>query len=406
MAKSSHVKSVYKSREKFPHTENKKYGDSAVDGKTVDSDTPHVSKHCRTKKKRVKILSQKEQIVEQIVIRQLSRNEKLAWNDFVARHDGCTIFYTLAWKQMLEKFRNYHPTYLYAVKNNRMAGVLPLFFIKHMFWGKKLISIPFGVYGGVCAESKAVATKLVAHAIDLAQSLDVDYLELRHREPVEGDLQTISHYSTFLLDLNQNIEHLWKNIRKSNRRAVKKARTEGLKVDLTYDDADAFYDFYARDQHRFGTPILDRSWIHHLMTMFPENHSISRVHLNGKTIAMFMVRRYKNTVSEVIGNDLPEYRALNPNLLLEWTLIEDACKKGYKWYDFGRSTQGSGPYFFKLGWGAHPVALHYQFYMNNGKKIIDTSHSNPKRQLFAQIWKWMPLPLVNQIGPMVRRHFP
>jgi lipid II:glycine glycyltransferase (peptidoglycan interpeptide bridge formation enzyme) len=39
-------------------------------------------------------------------------------------------------------------------------------------------------------------------------------------------------------------------------------------------------------------------------------------------------------------------------MLLYWTMIRDSIERGYKVFDFGRSTPNEGTYNFKKQWGA------------------------------------------------------
>ena len=94
-----------------------------------------------------------------------------------------------------------------------------------------------------------------------------------------------------------------------------------------------------------------------------------------------------------------------PNYLLFWELIKYSCENGFLCFDFGRSIANDGTYLFKEGWGAKPMQLYYQYYTKK-EKIIDTSKSNPKRQFIAKIWKRLPLPVSNILGPRLRGNFP
>jgi hypothetical protein len=89
-----------------------------------------------------------------------------------------------------------------------------------------------------------------------------------------------------------------------------------------------------------------------------------------------------------------------------WTLIEDACAKGFRWFDLGRSVASSGTYNFKAGWQAEPVNIYYQYYLNNYKKVIDTSQESKRRQQFARFWCRCPMPVANRVGPIIRNFFP
>ena len=82
------------------------------------------------------------------------------------------------------------------------------------------------------------------------------------------------------------------------------------------------------------------------------------------------------------------------------------CQNNYKFFDFGRSIPGSGVHRFKESFGAETKYLHYQYYLNSQDKVPDFTMSHPKRQMFAKIWKNLPLSIANLIGPKLRRNFP
>jgi len=41
-------------------------------------------------------------------------------------------------------------------KESEIKGVLPLFLMRSVIFGKKLLSVPFAPYGGVCADNENV----------------------------------------------------------------------------------------------------------------------------------------------------------------------------------------------------------------------------------------------------------
>lgn len=52
-----------------------------------------------------------------------------------------------------------------------------------------------------------------------------------------------------------------------------------------------------------------------------------------------------------------------------------------------------------------PVPLNYQYYNQKRKRIVDTSQSSPRRNRIAKIWRKLPLPLTNALGPFIRRYY-
>ena len=304
-----------------------------------------------------------------MIIEELREKEEKAWDEFVAKNHNATFFHQIGWKRLVEKYYKLKPIYLIAKDGGKINGILPLFIIRNIFIGKCLISVPFSSLGGVCANSAIAKDTLISKAIELTKSLDCDYLELRNlKEENYRNLVKKNNYFTFRMQLNSDPETLWKNIRETNRRYIRKAKKNNLDIILYSKDFQKFYRIYSQGQRNLGTPIQDHKWLKNLFFNFPNNHSIAMAEYNGKTVAVFFMRYFKNTVSYIFGYSPNEYRSLYPNYIILWELIEDACRKGYECFDFGRSVKSSGTYFFKAGWGAKPLQLNHQYYLN--KQVI------------------------------------
>ena len=50
-------------------------------------------------------------------------------------------------------------------KEDGIKGVLPLFLMRSWFFSKKLFSVPFAPYGGVCADNETVKNAVVVKFI-------------------------------------------------------------------------------------------------------------------------------------------------------------------------------------------------------------------------------------------------
>ena len=343
-----------------------------------------------------------------MIITKLSTNDdELAWDEFVAHNDTATFFHQIAWKKLVEKCYKFKPIYLMAKDGGEIKGILPLFMIKNIFLGIRLISVPFSTVGGVCANSPIATHQLIKKAIELTQALGCDYLELRHLyEENIRNLVTKSNYFTFQLQLSPDPENVWRNLNKTNRKKIRRARNNNLHVILESKDFETFYRIYSQGQRNLGTPIQDYKWLKNLFFDFPDNHFIAMAEHNEKTVATLFWRRFKNSISGVLAYSLEEHRHLYPYHLILWELIEKACRNGYEWYDFGRSVKSSGTYFFKTTWRPENIKLNYQYYLNKSRNIPDTSQKNPKRQLFSKLWKRLPVSVANTLGPRIRKYFP
>ena len=79
-------------------------------------------------------------------------------------------------KTLLKKTYGHKPIYLFAEEDGEVKGILPLFLIKSLIFDKKLVSLPFTMYGGVCSEDDTVINALVEEEKMITTELDVDYL--------------------------------------------------------------------------------------------------------------------------------------------------------------------------------------------------------------------------------------
>ena len=190
------------------------------------------------------------------------------WDAFVFAHPQATFFHRAGWQQiMAEVFR--HPThFLYAHRGEVIEGVLPLAHVKSRLFGNALTSLPFAVYGGVVAHSEEAAQALETEAMRLAQSLDVDHLEMRYlQSPRHPEWPKQDLYVTFRKEILQTEEENMLAIPRKQRAMVRKGIKNGLtaQVDTTVD---RFFSLYADNVHRHGTPALSKRYFQRLMDVF------------------------------------------------------------------------------------------------------------------------------------------
>jgi FemAB-related protein (PEP-CTERM system-associated) len=342
-------------------------------------------------------------------VREIETGDFDSWDRFVERLPEESFHHQLRWRELMARMYGgtLTPVYLVAERGDSIEGVLPLFIFRHRLFGNKAISLPFSTHGGCRALSDEAERALVDEAVELTKGADLEYLELRNeREIPMGSLRTSGRYFTLRLELCSDYDVLLKGFRKTTQRYVRRSRENELDVKMFSDDIKGFNRIYSIGQRNLGTPSSGLKWLRLLFELFPDNHRIAEVSFRGKLIAAVLLRLYKSTVSYVIGASLPDYRRLYPNYRLFGAVLRHSCEQGYRYFDFGRSIESSGTFFFKTGWGAEPVQLHYQYYLHKNKAIPDTSQASRKRAMFAMLWKRLPLVVANAAGPAIRGYFP
>jgi FemAB-related protein (PEP-CTERM system-associated) len=338
---------------------------------------------------------------------ELEKEDEKSWDTYIHKSNSSTFFHQIAWKNVVEKTYRHKPVYLVAKENGKIKGVLPLFLMKSVIFAKKLVSVPFAPYGGICADNEIIVDALMGEAKRITEERGADYLELRNIIKKESsNLIERSLQVTSILDLGSNSDIIWRNMKRDKRRGIKKAKEANLEIIWGLKGINEFYKIYAQTMWYLGTPAHSIKFFRNIIQEFSDNINIVTAKCKNVAIASIFLLLFKENVISGWSGSLREYSSLYPNNLAYWEMLKYYCEKGYKLFDFGRSMPKSGIHEFKKSFGTETQYLHYQYYLNNMNELPDTTTANPKRQLFAKVWRKLPVPVVNVIGAKIRRNFP
>ena len=337
----------------------------------------------------------------------LQECEEKLWDDYVDRSSQGTFFHLIGWKKVIEQTFPYLSWYLVAHDDGGMCGCLPLFQVKNALCGNALISVPFGVTGGICAENTLSVNALLRRAQELAEELGADYIELRQASSCGVDLPGKDLYVTFERELEPEVEKNMAAIPRKQRRMIRQGMSHDLVSSVNGKERlPLFYGIYAHSVHNLGTPVFPYNFFEHLMEIFDDKARIHSVWHQGTPVAAVLTFFYKNRVMPYYGGALKSSFHLAVNDFMYWELMVYACEQGCKIFDFGRSKRGTGSFDFKRHWGFEPRPLPYQYSLHRRKEIPNVSPTNSKFQHLIALWKKLPLPIANIVGPYLIRYVP
>ena len=113
---------------------------------------------------------------------------------------------------------------------------------------------------------------------------------------------------------------------------------------------------------------------------------------------------FRDEVLPYYAGDTVAARDLAANDFKYWELMQRACARGLRVFDYGRSKQGTGSFDFKKNWGFEPAPLAYEFQLLKREGIPQNNPLNPKYRMLIAIWRRLPLPVVNVLGPHIVRN--
>lgn len=342
-------------------------------------------------------------------VRQYVESDVESWEAYVQGQPRATVFHRPAWSRAVEQAYGHRPLHLTAWSDGALAGVLPLFLVKSLFVGRVLVSVPYATYGGILADSDAVASQLLKAAEDLCGQVGARYLELRHRDPSGLDLPRIDRYDTFRKQLPQRAEQVLPGLPRKTRAAARKG-LEALGADAVAFGAgllETVYGLYAVTMRRLGSPNYRRRLFRALQRAYGENCVCAVVRDGPAPVAGVVSFVFRDEIVPYFSGSLPEGAPNNANNVMYLKLMEHAIERGLRWFDFNRTRRDNlGPHAFKRYHGFEPAPLHYQMYLPNGADMPDLSPSNKKFALAGRVWRRLPLWFTRPAGAKITRWIP
>lgn len=339
-----------------------------------------------------------------VVVKEYGDQDQQRWDDFVSQCPDASFFHLSGWKKIIEGVFHHKTVYLLAERHGTIVGVLPLAQVRSRVFGHSLVSLPFCVYGGCAVIDPTALPVLHKAAIDLAGQLGVDHLELRNLEDREPTWAKQDLYVTFRKELLPDVDANMLAIPRKQRAMVRKGIKAGLRSEID-DSIDRFFSLYADNVHRHGTPPFPRQYFAELKRVFGSRCEVQTVvDSSGRPVSGVLSFYFKDEVLPYYAGDTTAARDLAANDFKYWSLMQRACERGCRVFDYGRSKRGTGSFDFKSNWGFEPRPLRYEYKLIRGARVPENNPLNPKYRLFIEAWRRLPRPVVNWLGPRIVRN--
>ena len=91
------------------------------------------------------------------------------WTEYIRKHPQATFYHEIGWKEVIERSFGHKTYYLMAMRQDNIAGILPLVHLKSHLFGSILCSMPFLNFGGICADDSEAENELLDSGSRTAQ---------------------------------------------------------------------------------------------------------------------------------------------------------------------------------------------------------------------------------------------
>jgi CelD/BcsL family acetyltransferase involved in cellulose biosynthesis len=292
----------------------------------------------------------------------LSLNDPL-WTGFVASRPAATPFHHPAWGSLLAEAYGLR-AFAVVVRGSDgglVAGA-PFLEARDLLRRRSWISLPFTDECAPLAAGGDGSTDLVS--VLSGAGLHATSVKIRAAVDAE-DWRTKTVGVRHLLELDADPERVRRGFSRSQVvRNIARGEREGIEVRAaaSREDLDVFYDLHLKTRSRQGVPVQPRRFFDLLWARLlePGFGTILLAHRGETALAGALFLAWNGTTIYKFGASDPQGWPLRPNHPLFWTAIRDACHRGDRCFDFGRSDlANTGLRAFKSSWGAAERPLVY-----------------------------------------------
>ncbi|MGD9809920.1 MAG: FemAB family XrtA/PEP-CTERM system-associated protein [Sphingobium sp.] len=329
-----------------------------------------------------------------------------ALEQWIAARPESTPFHRPAWIMAAAQGTRQRAFMLVARRGGAIMGIVPLVLVGSPLFGRALVSSGFAVGGGIVAEDANTALLLADGCWRLAQEHRCATAELRGGM-MPGDGWTFSDgtYLGFAKRLEADDDAQLLAVPRKHRAEIRKGLENRLEVEIGNDPRmlDIHYRLYAENVHRLGTPVFPKALFERVLSAFGRDADITVVSRDGVPhSSIFSLYHHGVCLPYWQGATLAA-RTLRSNEVGYFRLMGHARKRGCGIFDFGRSKVGTGPAAWKKSWGWEGTPLTYALRSLPGHEPRDINPLSPQYRRKVELWKKLPLPLANLLGPLIAR---
>jgi FemAB-related protein (PEP-CTERM system-associated) len=242
--------------------------------------------------------------------------------------------------------------------------------------------------------------------MEQADMLGASHAEFRD-DIARKELPARTDKVNMILLLPESPEALWQSFTPKLRAQIRRPQQEDPQV-LQGGAAllDDFYSVFSRNMRDLGTPVYGKNFFRTILETFPQSCYIVVIRHSDRPVAAGFLIGHRDTLEIPWASSLREVNRLSMNMLLYQEALKLAIARGYRQFDFGRSSRDSGTYRFKQQWGAQPRELHWHYWLADDSELPALNPDNPRYALAIRLWQRLPLQIANALGPRIVKNLP
>jgi hypothetical protein len=345
------------------------------------------------------------------------------WEALVSSLPNGQIYHHPAWLKVLEEAFSYKPINLACEDaKGQLRGILPLFYMRGLFTGRRFASLPRTPVAGPLAYDDQATAVLVQTAVERVREERGAQLQLKVSSNaldglVEGVVGTPWRES-YVLELPERPELLRIGNSRNHARikwSVNKATKSGVEILPAESEHElrAWYELYLETMRWLAVPprpynFFEISWKRlqprGLMRLLLARHYEAG---RSKVLAGSLFLMFGKTAFYAFTGWRRENQLLRANDALQLKAIQGACADGFRYYDFGEVTKNNQSLAeFKSKWGAEATWLYRYYYPAPRELETGILDSNSRaHQIASNVWRRLPIKATALLSDWAHHYF-
>jgi len=328
-----------------------------------------------------------------------------AWRDLVRRDPRATAFHTPEWMDALRRTYGFAPI-VYATRGDELHGAIPFCLIASWLTGRRLVSLPFSDHCEPLVEDHSQLAAILDDVAFDARMNEWRYVQLRPRSvggTVDGFERDESNY-LYAIDLQPQLDLLFRGIKRDNREDIRKADRRGLKCVVGRDDAlvRGYFRLHAMTRSTQGVPPQPYAWFQNLARCLGEMLEVHLLLQDDVPIAGLVAISFRDQlmVKYTASDPVRDRQGMGKSLL--WKTIVRAKERGATTLDWGRcEPEHHGLAQFKERFGAVRTDL---IYLRNPPAPADRHRPSWAARAAKYVVPRMPVTVLTAAGRVAYRH--
>jgi hypothetical protein len=327
------------------------------------------------------------------------------WDSMIEEFSKANAFHRSGWTQVLQRTYGHKPFYVRWSENGRDRALVPLMEVRSLFTGRRGVCLPFA---DACdALSGTKDSGLFAALCELGRSSGWKHIEFRGSSIIPREAPHSASYLQHWLDLSDGTEKVYARFAPSVRRALRKAKANGLTVEIggSAELMRTYYRLHVLTRRRHGLPPQPRSFFEnqHRYLLERGHGFVVIASARNRAIAGAVYYHMGKQALYKFGAADAAFSTVRPSNLVMAEGIRHLIEGGFQSLHFGRTSESNvGLARYKLGWGAIEETLHYYRYDLRGKKWTESSPGGYSET--SELFRYMPLMVNRFLGKLLYPH--